>query len=52
MTEMLCQGSNDFEKKIDQLLSLLLVAGCDKGVHFSVRPSVNIYVEVRHLCQS
>ena len=33
-------------------LSHLLVAGCDIGVRFSVRPSVNIYVEVRHLCQS
>ena len=38
------------------LLSHLLVAGCDIGVRFSVspsvRPSVNIYVDVRHLCQS
>ena len=34
------------------LLSHLLVAGCDIGVRFSVRLSVNIYVEVRHLCQS
>ena len=41
-------------------LSHLLVAGCDIGVRFSVRPSVpasvrpsvNIYVDVRHLCQS
>ena len=34
----------------------VLVAGCDIGVLFSVslgvRLSVNIYVEVRHLCQS
>ena len=42
------------------LLSHLLVAGCDIGVRFSIRPSVcqsvspsiNIYVDVRHLCQS
>ena len=33
-------------------LSHLLVAGCDIGVRFSVRLSVNIYIDVRHLCQS
>ena len=33
-------------------LSHLLVAGCNIGVRFSIRPSVNIYVDVRHLCQS
>ena len=40
----------------DFFLSHLLVAGCNIGVRFSVRPSVhpsvNIYVDVRHLCQS
>ena len=34
------------------LLSHLHAAGCDIGVRFSVRPSVNIDVKVRHLCQS
>ena len=46
--------------KVLIFLSHLLVAGCDIGVRFSVRPpvhpsvrpSVNIYVDVRHLCQS
>ena len=33
-------------------LSHLLLAGCDIGVRFSVCRCVNIYVEVRHLCQS
>ena len=40
------------KKKHGCFLSHLLVAGCDIGVRFSVRPSVNIYVDVRHLCQS
>ena len=39
-------------KRQTLFLSHLLVAGCDIGVRFSVRPSVNIYVDVRHLCQS
>ena len=34
-----------------KFLSHLLVAGCDIGVRFSVRPSVNIYIDVRLLCQ-
>ena len=51
-------------RHVIDLLSHLLVAGCDIGVRFSVRPSVspsvrqsvrpsvNIYVDVRHLFQS
>ena len=35
---------------LGMFLSHLLVAGCDIGVRFSVRPSVNIYVDERHLC--
>ena len=44
----------DSECKVNNyyFLSHLLVAGCDIGIRFSTRPSVNIYVEVRHLCQS
>ena len=42
--------------KVVLFLSHLLVAGCDIGVRYSVRPparpSVSIYVDVRHLCQS
>ena len=43
---------NHTYKSNEHLLSHLLVAGCNIGVRFSVRPSVNIYVDVRHLCQS
>ena len=37
-----------FMQCLQCFLSHLLVAGCDIGVRFSVRPSVNIYVDVRH----
>ena len=40
------------KNKFIEFLSHLLVAGCDIGVQFSVRPSINIYVDVQHLCQS
>ena len=50
----------NLKKKLNEnklvLLLHLLVAGCNIDVRFSVHPSVcpsvNIYVDVRHLCQS
>ena len=42
------RGTSNKNPQYMFLLSHLLVAGCDIGIRFSVRPSVNIYVDVRH----